>query len=432
MSDSPEVRRARLRADAEWAASVGDPEQWPRVDYLSDQVERRHQSLTREPRPDRDAPGTRSVSSPSESGKSAIASPRPDVIGTRDGTHSLSDGFSRVDLVFVDAADFADEDEPGAAALVGDDENVLIPEGGDVMFFGDGGAGKTTLALDLATHMAAGDDWLDIQVDRAVRVGLIENEGPRPLFRRKLRRKLRTWSGSTIATGYLLQLAEPWARVSLDDENVRAALAGKIAELALDAVIVGPITRSGMNEAGTLQHVRDYLDLFAEVRERSGRRVTFILVHHENRAGQVSGAWEGAVDTLFHVQAQGNGQTRLHVQKARWSQEHHKQTLQLAWADGESFDIRDADERDDNTVADEILAHVRAHGGTTWNGVDATVAGKGDRLRVIRDNLLAGGRLVNRGTESRMRLWHVDDPAMPPANPDQTTLDQTTLGDEDE
>ena len=45
---------------------------------------------------------------------------------------------------------------------------TLIPEGGDVMVYGDGGAGKTTLCLDLACHLAAGDDWLGIPVAAAV------------------------------------------------------------------------------------------------------------------------------------------------------------------------------------------------------------------------------------------------------------------------
>ena len=127
----------------------------------------------------------------------------------------------------------------------------------------------------------------------------------------------------------------------------------------------------------------------------------------------MSGAWEGAVDTLFHVQAQGHGQTRLFIQKARWGGAYHKQKLQLVWTEGEGFDVTDEEERDDNAVADEILEFVLNHGGTGWNKVDQAVAGKGDRLRAIRDGLLEGGRLVNRGSEARMKLWHVDDPALP-------------------
>jgi len=345
-------------------------------------------------------------------GETAIASPRPDVVGTRDGTQSLSPALVSSELRFVSAEAFVGVDEPGAAALVGDDDNVLVPEGGDVMFYGDGGAGKTTLMLDLALHLAAGDDWLGIRVGRPVRVAIIENEGPRPLFRAKLRRKLRSWAGSPL-NGRLLQLEEPWSKVSLAYPAVRVKLAAKIAEHELDAILLGPVTASGMNEAGTLQQVRDYADLIGEVRIASRRRVTFLLAHHENRGGQVSGAWEGAVDTLFHVQAQGNGQTRLFVQKARWSPEHHKQKMQLAWAAGEGFEVIEGEDRDDNLVADEILAFVREHGGGGWNKVDAAIAGKGDRLRTIRDSLLEGGRLVNRGSEKRMKLWHADDPALP-------------------
>jgi hypothetical protein len=260
--------------------------------------------------------------------------------------------------------------------------------------------------------MAAADSWLGSPVGRPLRVGLVENEGPRPLFRRKLRRKLRAWKGSPIE-GRLLMLKSPWGKVSLDVPAVREALAAQISALELDVVIIGPITRSGMNEAGTLQQVRDYCRLLGEVREHAGRRVTFILIHHENRGGQVSGAWEGAVDTLFHVQAQGNGQTRLYVQKARWSPEHHKQKLQLAWAEGESFELIEEEERDDNAVADEILAYVLEHGGTRWTEIAEAIAGKSGRLRAIRDNLLEGGRLVNLGSEARMKLWHADDPALP-------------------
>jgi len=76
--------------------------------------------------------------------------------------------------------------------------------------------------------------------------------------------------------------------------------------------------------------------------------------------------------------------------------------------------VREADERDDNAVADEILAFVLAHGGTGWNAIEkGGVPGGVTRLRQIREGLLAGGRLVNRGTEKRMKLWHAEDPALP-------------------
>jgi hypothetical protein len=390
-------------------------EKWERADYRNRTIETAIAGCSEVyelPRPGRDAPGTQSESSPRSSGESAIASLRPDCIGTQDGTHSLDRGSVGVEIHFVPASVFASVDEPGAAALVGDAENVLIPENGDLMAYGGGGSGKTTLMVDLDVHLAAGDDWLGIPVGRPARVAIVENEGPRPMLRAKLRRKLAAWKGSPIDDRLLL-FEEPWGEVSLDSNETLLALAGNVAELELDMVILGPLTRSGMNEAGTLQHVRDYTLRLTAVRRHAGRRVTFALVHHENRGGQPSGAWEGAVDTLFHVQAQGNGQTRLYVQKARWSTKHHKQKLQLAWADGEGFEVIELEERDDNIVADELLQYVLDHPGTGWNKVDEAVAGRGDRLRAIRDSLLVGGRLVNHGTPRRMKLWHAVDPALP-------------------
>jgi hypothetical protein len=39
--------------------------------------------------------------------------------------------------------------------------------------------------------------------------------------------------------------------------------------------------------------------------------------------------------------------------------------------------------------------------------------GKEDRLRAIRDRLLAGGDLIDAGGKGGMKLWHVDDSARP-------------------
>jgi hypothetical protein len=292
--------------------------------------------------------------------------------------------------------EFVAVDEPGAEALVGEAGEAVIAEDSDVTVYGDGGAGKTTLCVDLACHLAAGDDWLGMPVARPARVLLVENEGPRPLFRRKLRGKRDGWAGSPLE-GRVLVVEAPWARLSFADEKCRAQLAELIQKLELDVVIAGPITRLGMNEAGTLQEVRDFMALVADARARTGRRVTFVLVHHENKGGQVSGAWEGAGDTLLHVQGQGHGRTRLYVQKARWSSAHHATALNLVWTDGDGFAVEDKPELEDDALAELILDAVRTEPGTGWTKVEKAISGiRNDRLRAIRDGLLASGRIVNR------------------------------------
>jgi hypothetical protein len=315
---------------------------------------------------------------------------------------------------FVPLDEFVSVDEPGADALLGDADNVLIPQGGDVMIYGDGGAGKTTLGVDLAFHLAAGDDWCGIPIPHPVNVGIIENEGPRALFRQKLRRKRESWAGSPL-DGRLHVLDLPWAHFTFSDDDHRAWLASAVAELELDLGFVGPLTRLGMNESGTLQDTRDFSALVADVRVRADRPVTFAIVHHENKGGQVSGAWEGAGDTLLHVQAQGHGRTRLVVQKARWASSWHGKGLQLVWADGESFTVGGDSGPDNNTIADEILKAARATGGQTWNAIEKTIGGNAARAREIRDDLLAGGRLVNdnAGKSKTMLLWDAEDPLRP-------------------
>jgi hypothetical protein len=281
------------------------------------------------------------------------------------------------------------------------------------MMYGDGGAGKTTLAIDLACHLAAGDDWFGMPIPRPVRVLLIEREGPRPLMRRKLRRKLEGWQGSELGDRLLVWEA-PWATFTFAHYEARAELAEKIAELEIDVVIVGPLNRIGMDEAGTLQEVRNFTLLVAETRQLAGRKVAIMLVHHENKGGKVSGAWEGAGDTLLHVQAQGHGQTRLYVQKARWASSYHATALQLRWTDREGFELAEPEqagrpERVWNDIADYVLAH----GGCSWNDVEDEVAGEGTYKRRRRDAMLEEGLLINTGGKRGFKLWHRDDPARP-------------------
>ncbi len=241
----------------------------------------------------------------------------------------------------IPVEDFAAVEEAGASALLGSEENALIAEDSDALVTGDGGAGKTTLTTDLACHLAGGDAWLDIPVPRPVRVLLIENEGPRPLFRKKLARKVQTWAGSALE-GRLSVFEHPWGAFTFANPAWRAALATAVAKQEIDVLIAGPVTRLGMEEAGTLQQVRDFMKLVDDVRAKAGRPLAVILVHHDNKAGNVSGAWEGAGDTLLHVEARGPGYTALEIQKARWSSEHHGQKLKLAWVPGDAFSVSDA------------------------------------------------------------------------------------------
>lgn len=325
----------------------------------------------------------------------------------------------------VPLAAFIAVEEAGAGALVGAGGAALIPEGGDVMVYGDGGAGKTTLAIDLACHLAAGDPWLGMPVTRPSEVLLVEDEGPRALFRTKLRHKLEGWTGSALGDRIHV-FEDPWARFTFAESAWRKALAEKIRELEIDVLIVGPLTRAGMNEAGTLQDVAAFMELVAEVRRLAGRHITVVLIHHENKGGQVSGAWEGSGDTLLHVKGQGHGHTRLFIQKARWASQYHATALQLRWTDGEGFEVEDKPELDDDTLAEQLFDFISKNPGTTWTKVETATPGVNkERRRAVRDVLFAGERIVNVVKEDGedvallscperrpSRLYQADDPAI--------------------
>lgn len=322
-------------------------------------------------------------------------------------------GPNEAELRIVTLDEFVAVEEQGGDAVLGTQDAALISAAGDVMVYGDGGVGKTTLVVDLGCHLAAGDNWLGIEVGRPVRVLVIENEGPRPQFRRKLARKREAWSGSEIGDR-LLVFEEPWSGFSFGDPVWRERLAEVIREREIDVVTIGPLTASGMDLPGTLQECREFIALVKEVRDLAGRRFVNLVVHHENSGGKVSGAWEGVGDTLVHVTQQGRGKLRLYVQKARWSSEHHGETIHLAWTAGEGFERVAGEAPRPERTWDEIAAFVLEHGGCAWNEVASAVSGERSYLTRRRDAMLAEGLLINAGTPREFSLWHRDDPARPP------------------
>jgi hypothetical protein len=264
---------------------------------------------------------------------------RPTVLGA--SPNGLPPHAERGPLHFVSVEEFTSVKEDGARALLGGDGAALIAEDTEAMAYGDGGVGKTTLLFGAAFHLSAGDRWLGISVPRKLRVAIIENEGPRAMLRDKLKRKLQAWSesGGSEIEGRVQILEEPWATFSFGDVPMRAELAASIRQNEIDVLIIGPVACAGMIGNGTIEEVREYVALVAELRRECGRRLTAMHVHHEGRSGNVSGAWEGAVDTLLRVEERGHGRTHLYIQKARWSPSHHRTHMDLKWTDGEGFEL---------------------------------------------------------------------------------------------
>lgn len=233
-------------------------------------------------------------------------------------------------LRFESLEEFVAEGEEAAEPLLGTSEDCALPTGGMLLMYGDGGAGKTTLSMDAVVHLASGSPWLGLPVIRPLRFLVIENEGPRAQFRAMLKRKLDSWQGADLAGNVCMQV-EPWARFTLSEIRNRKALAEKVDAFGADVVMMGPLASIGAKGGGTPDDINEFGELVASLRGLCQRPFALWIIHHENKSGKVSGAWERVPDTLLHVQAQGNGRTRLHWQKVRWSSELHDVSWNLTW-----------------------------------------------------------------------------------------------------
>lgn len=248
-------------------------------------------------------------------------------------------------LRVVTLSEFAEREEATAASVLGSDAEPLLPLGGMLLMYGDGGAGKTTLTIDAVAHLASGIPWLGIEVPRPVRCLLVENEGPRGRFRRRLAEKRAAWPHGDLAQRVWV-LEEPWGALDLRREEQRAELAQVISELELDLVVMGPLVTLGMTGGGTPDEVSAFEALLQDVESSCSQPFAWWIVHHENKQGDVSGAWERVPDCLCHVQSQGPGHTRIYLRKARWADSLHARALDLVWTEGRSFARRERPERD--------------------------------------------------------------------------------------
>jgi hypothetical protein len=310
--------------------------------------------------------------------------------------------------------DFAAVDEETAQPIMGDEETCLLSHGGMLVMYGDGGAGKTTMELDMLCHLAAGDPWLGLETHGTSRILIIENEGPRGMFRKKLRRKAAAWQGGEFGARIFV-LEDPWALFTFDEELFRQELRLLIEQHEFDIVAAGPVNSLGIKGGGTPEEVSAFIYSVELVRQQVKRPTAMVFAHHENKAGDIAGAWEGRPDTLMHVSNQGNGSTRVHWQKVRWGPSLHGKTWQLSWADGEGFELNEEEVRSDSEIEADLMTFVSENPGCSWRQILENVEGRTDRMTAIRNALFTSSKLENRGAGNKMALWaHISAfPAFP-------------------
>jgi hypothetical protein len=306
--------------------------------------------------------------------------------------------------------DFISVTEDIATPLMGAPGDSLLPADGLLFMYGDGGAGKTTLSIDALAHLASGTPWLEQPVPAPVTSLLIENEGPRGPFRETLKAKVDNWNGDTFNDRTHI-LEEPWTRFTLDDDGFRAELAAYIDTLGINLVIVGPLASLGARGAGTPDDVNNFALMIGDLRARAATPFALWIVHHENKQGDVSGAWERLPDTLVHVSAQGNGRTRVHWRKVRWSSRLHNTSVNLLWDNG-GFTFEEARVRDLQT---ELLDAYQKHDvWRTAREASGLIGANQDKVRETLMQLVASGQMeVEMGPPGRRpnaKCWRLTQP----------------------
>lgn len=303
---------------------------------------------------------------------------------------------------------FRGQDEKPPEALLGKPDDPILPADGILMLYGDGGAGKTTLTIDAVFHMAGARDWLGLEVRRPVRSLMIENEGPRAMFRRVLGQKMDTFDDPE-ANERLAILEEPWGSFTLGKPRHRADLAAAILDVGAEVVTLGPLATLGTIGGGTPDEISAFQALLVDVRMRVDRPLSFWLVHHENKSGDVSGAWERVPDTLIHVQGAGNGHTRLVFRKARWSSEFHGRSLALNWEDGRTFSV--VEERVRDLYAETLEAFNHADEWRTSKEVSTLIKCRPGEAKSVLAELTRRGDLMFEvgpsGRSGRAQCWRL-------------------------
>lgn len=355
--------------------------------------------------PDTDLPPVRLVRVPEDADlrarKAGVNNPPPaPATGTANGAETdpyrALQAPQGVAPVIVPLWEFAEEQEEVPPPILGLGEEMVLPEGGLLLMYGDGGAGKTTLTLDALAHLASGTSWLGINVPRAFKILLIENEGPRGMLRRRLQEKREWWiaQGRPAYGDNVGVWQDPWHAFNFNLPRHREVVAEYVEEEECDLVMVGPLATLGTIGGGTPEEVNKFMELVQLCWALTKRQFGFWFLHHENKAGDVSGAWERVPDTLVHVQARGNGHTAMVWQKTRWASEHQGTTTSLKWGEGYTFEVEDV--KDDRDMFAEIRALMTEQNDRWWTveEIREELEARRGRVRETLKELVKSGEVL--------------------------------------
>jgi RecA-family ATPase len=273
------------------------------------------------------------------------------------------------------------------------------------MLFGDEGAGKTTALVDLVATTAAGLPWLELPVARPLRWLLIENESAPGMFQRLLVEKRERWQQEApwfdqvhVHGGEGL-----WGIFDFRQETHRQALWSYCREQKVDLVGVSPTFGVGGPGKGSPEETQAFVDTMlrpAGLWDDTG----FVLVHHENKAGQVSGDWGRQPDTVVQFERDGDlPRTKLTWHKLRYSSElgERRRKQLLDWAtEHKGFTVSDVEiggKVSEETLYERLDAYLDEHAGAVTKEIKKAVTGTDEALvQLLKRGVEEGRYLLER------------------------------------
>jgi hypothetical protein len=320
----------------------------------------------------------------------------------------------RAELEFQPLQDFAVRDYPPAEPLLGDERGIYLALGSLLLLYGAEGSGKSTLTIDAVAHLAAGIDWLGIAVPRPVRVLLLENEGPPGLFQRKLTAKAASFPADLGWTANVHVYASPWGEFSFANADSRAALNAYCDEHEIELVCCNPTLGLGVAGSGRPDETQRFVDWLVECGLKARR--AFWLLHHENKAGQISGDWGRHPDTKAQLQADGNRpRTKLVWEKTRWATlpaEGRPKSCLLEWVvESEGYSVVELDTVgvSDGELRTRVDDYLAAHPWSSTTTIETEVTGNAKRIRAVLED---GDYDSAKGPRGAILWNHAPDPVL--------------------
>jgi hypothetical protein len=330
----------------------------------------------------------------------------------KDAYDHLAAGYGHDEFVPVEAVPaleppslemgaFIDTESVAKGALVGTLDDAIIVPGGLHIIGGKPGVGKTTFLINAILHFASGIDWLGFKVARPLNVYVIENEGPRESFRRKLQRQLEKWE-HPIAPGRIRIHTKHWGVFSFANEEHRTLLREEITKHEVDLVVGDSLTRLGMKGVGSPEETTQFVELLQTV--GLGADVAFLFLHHLRKAesaddiDEMRGAWGDHPDSTFYLRGMAErDRVKLQFVKLRFGEDRFSEPFILA-KEKETWGfvlVGTESEVGERNLEAEILEEMAAF--DTWQTareIAAIVKASKERVQEILEALAEAGEIL--------------------------------------